>query len=71
MKRVATLGILLALTACQQQQQEPDVSVPPSPVTNHALPMLVAGERAMPWIADRFNADRFNGLPTTPNCGQF
>ena len=71
MKRAATLGILLALTACQQQQQEPDVTAPPSPVINHALPILVDGERAMPWIADRFNADRFNGLPTTPNCGQF
>lgn len=33
---------------------------------NHALPFLVDGERAMQWIADRFN-----GLPTTPNCGQF
>jgi hypothetical protein len=28
--------------------------------------MLVDGEPAMQWIADRFN-----GLPTTPNCGQF
>src|SRR5882724_3132661 len=35
-------------------------------IVNHALPMLVDGERAMQWIADRFN-----GLPTTPNCGQF
>lgn len=35
-------------------------------VVNHALPMLVDGERAMQWIADRFN-----GLATTPNCGQF
>ncbi|MGY4710187.1 lipase family protein [Mycolicibacterium sp. CBM1] len=35
-------------------------------VVNHALPMLVDGESAMQWIADRFN-----GLPTTPNCGQF
>ncbi len=35
-------------------------------VVNHALPMLVDGERAMQWIADRFN-----GAPTTPNCGQF
>jgi Secretory lipase len=35
-------------------------------VVNHALPMLVDGERAMQWIADRFN-----GLPTTPNCGEF
>jgi hypothetical protein len=35
-------------------------------VVNHALPMLVDGEPAMQWIADRFN-----GLPTTPNCGQY
>jgi hypothetical protein len=35
-------------------------------VVNHALPMLVDGEPAMGWIADRFN-----GLPTTGNCGQF
>jgi triacylglycerol lipase len=35
-------------------------------VVNHGLPMFVDGERAMQWIADRFN-----GLPTTPNCGQF
>ena len=35
-------------------------------VINHALPMLVDGEAAMQWIADRFN-----GVPTTPNCGQF
>ena len=35
-------------------------------VVNHALPMLVDGERGMQWIADRFN-----GLPTTPNCGEF
>ena len=35
-------------------------------IVNHALPMLVDGERAMQWIADRFN-----GLPTTPNCGEF
>ncbi|BBZ79947.1 secretory lipase family protein [Mycolicibacterium anyangense] len=35
-------------------------------VVNHALPMLVDGEAAMQWIADRFN-----GEPTTPNCGQF
>ena len=34
--------------------------------TTHALTALVDGERAMQWIADRFN-----GLPTTPNCGQF
>ncbi len=35
-------------------------------IVNHALPMLVDGERAMQWIADRFN-----GLPSTPNCGEF
>ncbi len=35
-------------------------------VVNHALPMLVDGEPAMQWIADRFN-----GLPTAPNCGTF
>ncbi|GLP77008.1 secretory lipase family protein [Mycobacterium antarcticum] len=35
-------------------------------VINHALPMLVDGEAAMQWIADRFN-----GVPTTPNCGRF
>ena len=35
-------------------------------IVNHALPMLVDGERAMQWIADRFN-----GLPTTSNCGEF
>jgi triacylglycerol lipase len=35
-------------------------------VINHALPMLVDGEPAMQWIAGRFN-----GLPTTPNCGEF
>ena len=35
-------------------------------VVNHALPMLVDGECAMQWISDRFN-----GLPTTPNCGEF
>lgn len=33
---------------------------------NHALTALVDGEPAMQWVADRFN-----GLPTTPNCGQF
>lgn len=33
---------------------------------NHALPYLVDGERALQWLADRFN-----GLPTTPNCGRF
>jgi pimeloyl-ACP methyl ester carboxylesterase len=35
-------------------------------VVNHALPMLVDGEAAMQWVADRFN-----GLPATPNCGSF
>ncbi|OBF28066.1 lipase family protein [Mycobacterium sp. ACS4331] len=35
-------------------------------IVNHGLPMLVDGEPAMQWIADRFN-----GVPTTPNCGQF
>lgn len=35
-------------------------------VINHALPMLVDGEAAMQWIADRFN-----GVPTAPNCGTF
>ncbi len=35
-------------------------------VINHALPMWVEGERGMQWVADRFN-----GIPTTPNCGQF
>ncbi len=35
-------------------------------VVNHGLTALVDGERAMQWIADRFN-----GFPTTPNCGQF
>ena len=33
---------------------------------NHAMPFLVDGERVLQWIADRFN-----GLPTTPNCGGF
>ena len=33
---------------------------------NHYLTYLVDGERGLQWIADRFN-----GLPTTPNCGQF
>ncbi|ORA66377.1 triacylglycerol lipase [Mycolicibacterium insubricum] len=31
--------------------------------TNHVLTYLVDGERAMGWILDRFN-----GVPTTPNC---
>ena len=35
-------------------------------VINHALPMAVDGEPALQWIASRFN-----GEPTTPNCGQF
>lgn len=35
-------------------------------VVNHGLTMLVDGEPAMQWIADRFN-----GVPTTPNCGRF
>ncbi|HKV21967.1 MAG TPA: lipase family protein [Mycobacterium sp.] len=35
-------------------------------IVNHALPMLVDGERAMQWVADRFN-----GVPTTPNCAEF
>ena len=33
---------------------------------NHGLAMWVDGERAMQWVADRFN-----GVPTTPNCGRF
>jgi hypothetical protein len=32
---------------------------------NQLLPYFVDGERGMQWVADRFN-----GLPTTPNCGQ-
>jgi hypothetical protein len=32
---------------------------------NHGLDQLVDGERGLQWIADRFN-----GLPTTPNCGE-
>ncbi len=35
-------------------------------IVNHGLPMLVDGERGMQWVADRFN-----GVPTTPNCGEF
>ena len=31
---------------------------------NHLLPYFVDGERGMQWIADRFN-----GVPSTPNCG--
>lgn len=33
---------------------------------NHGLALFVDGERSMQWISDQFN-----GLPTTPNCGQF
>lgn len=33
---------------------------------NHNLTYFVDGERGMQWIADRFK-----GLPTTPNCGDF
>jgi triacylglycerol lipase len=32
---------------------------------NNLLPLYVDGERSMAWMADRFN-----GLPTTPNCGE-
>jgi hypothetical protein len=35
-------------------------------VVNHGLTWFVDGERGMGWIADRFN-----GLPTAPNCGGF
>jgi len=35
-------------------------------VINHALPMAVDGEPALQWVADRFN-----GVPTAPNCGQY
>jgi pimeloyl-ACP methyl ester carboxylesterase len=35
-------------------------------MVNHGLTMFVDGERAMQWVADRFN-----GVPTTPNCGTF
>ena len=34
--------------------------------TNHILTFLVDGEPAMQWVAARFN-----GVPTTPNCGEF
>lgn len=34
--------------------------------SNHNLTYFVDGERGLQWIADRFN-----GLPTTPNCGDF
>ena len=36
------------------------------PVGARSSSTRTAGERGMQWIADRFN-----GLPTTPNCGQF
>jgi hypothetical protein len=32
--------------------------------TNSLLPYFMDGERGMQWITDRFN-----GQPTTPNCG--
>ncbi|WP_309226818.1 MULTISPECIES: lipase family protein [unclassified Mycolicibacterium] len=32
---------------------------------NNLLPLYVDGERSMTWVADRFN-----GLPTTPNCSE-
>ncbi|BBY58673.1 lipase family protein [Mycolicibacterium sarraceniae] len=32
---------------------------------NNLLPLYVDGERSIQWLADRFN-----GVPTTPNCGQ-
>ena len=34
-------------------------------IDQHLLPYFVNGERGMQWVADRFN-----GLPSTPNCGQ-
>jgi hypothetical protein len=34
--------------------------------TNHLLTWLVDGEPDMQWVAARFN-----GVPTTPNCGEF
>ena len=34
--------------------------------TNHLLTWLVDGEPTMQWVAARFN-----GVPTTPNCGEF
>lgn len=33
---------------------------------NHVLPVFVDSERGMQWVTDRFN-----GLPSTPNCGEF
>lgn len=35
-------------------------------VVNHGMAYFVDGERGMQWIADRFR-----GMPTTPNCGRF
>lgn len=35
-------------------------------IVNHGLTMWVDGEPALQWIADRFN-----GVSTTPNCGEF
>lgn len=35
-------------------------------VFNHGVTMFVEGERALQWVTDRFN-----GVPTTPNCGRF
>ena len=35
-------------------------------VFNHGVTMFVEFERAIQWLTDRFN-----GLPTTPNCGEF
>ncbi|WP_232784514.1 lipase family protein [Mycobacteroides chelonae] len=35
-------------------------------IINHGLTMWVDGEPALQWVADRFN-----GVPATPNCGQF
>jgi triacylglycerol lipase len=32
---------------------------------NNLLPLYVDGERSMAWVADRFN-----GVPTTPNCAE-
>lgn len=34
--------------------------------TNSLLPYFVEGERGIQWVTDRFN-----GVPTTPNCGQY
>lgn len=35
-------------------------------IVNHVLTYFMDGERSMQWIADRFN-----GTPTSPNCGTF